>query len=222
MAGVLLIVCLAAIAATATCAPAGNETELESERETLNYRLPTTVWPQNYVVELTPYFTSEHGKQKFTFDGKVEITLAATARDVREITLHSNELEISADIRLRDAITPLTEIKVISRTYDVRTHKFTLGLDGALTLGRKYDLSMQYTGKLGSDMFGFYRSSYEENGKIKWLATTQMQSTHARRVFPCFDEPRYKATFVVKINRPSSFKPSISNTKIETTEEIAG
>lgn len=218
MAGAFFVTIIAAIAATATSAPAANV----SERETLNYRLGTTVWPQNYVVEVTPYFISEHGKEQFTFDGKVEITLSATVRDVKQITLHANKLNISSDILFRDAVTPLSGIRVLSKTYDPRTHKLTLGLESAMATGRRYILSMQYVGILSDDMNGFYRSSYEENGKIKWLATTQMQPTSARRVFPCFDEPRFKATFVVKINRPSHYQPSISNTKIESTGLNAG
>lgn len=55
-------------------------------------------------------------------------------------------------------------------------------------------------------MFNIYR----------WIATTQMEPVHARKVFPSFDEPRFKATFDVTINRPASFEPSISNTKIQT------
>lgn len=213
-----IIVCIAAVATIATASPSANI----SEREILDYRLATTVWPQHYVVEVTPYFSNEHGKQQFTFDGKVDITLSSNVRDVREITLHSNELKISQDIKLRDAITPSTIIKIITQSYDPRTHKYTIGLGSSLPVGRKYVLSMLYVGKLNSDMKGFYRSSYEENGKIKWLATTQMQPTNARRVFPCFDEPQFKASFVVKINRPSNYQPSISNTKIETIEENIG
>lgn len=218
MTGAFLIVCIAATAAIATSAPTANV----SDDETLNYRLGAQVWPQQYVLEVTPYFIGEHGKQQFSFDGKVDILLSATVEGVRAITLHMDELQISNNIRLRDAITSLSEIKVISQTYDPRVHKLTLNLAGAMPVGRRYVLSMQYVGKLGSDMRGFYRSSYVENGIIKWLATTQMQPFDARRVFPCFDEPRFKATFVVKINRPSNYQPSISNTKIERTEENAG
>lgn len=45
-----------------------------------------------------------------------------------------------------------------------------------------------------------------------------MEPVHARKVFPCFDEPRFKAQFQVTINRPIDFQPSIGNTKIEKNE----
>jgi len=196
--------------------------DVATKDASLNYRLSTNVLPHQYVIELTPYFTDENGKQRFTFDGKVDITVSTNESNVYEITLHAFELDILPNIRLRDAITPLTEIRIHSRTYDIRTHKYTLGLEKQLQPGRQFVLSLQYIGKLSTDMAGFYRSSYEENGVTKWLATTQMQPTHARRAFPCFDEPKFKATFVIKINRPSHFQPTISNTKIELTELNAG
>lgn len=143
-----------------------NNTELLT-RDTLNYRLPTSVVPHHYVVELTPYFTSQNGKEQFTFDGKVDITLSTNETDITEIVLHANELEISAHAKLRDETVSLTEIKLISRTHDTRTHKYTLGLEKSLQARRKYVLSLQFIGKLGSDMHGFYRSSYEDNGVTK-------------------------------------------------------
>ena len=49
-------------------------------------------------------------------------------------------------------------------------------------------------------MAGFYRSSYQgKDGKKKYLATSQMEPTDARRTFPCFDEPALKAAFSVTL-----------------------
>lgn len=52
----------------------------------------------------------------------------------------------------------------------------------------------------------------------RWFAASHMKHINARRVFPCFDEPHFKAQFQMIINRPMSFQPTISNTRIEKTE----
>lgn len=64
--------------------------------------------------------------------------------------------------------------------------------------------------------FLFY-SKIKINGLnyFRWLASTQMQPVHARKAFPCFDEPRFKATFNIVINRPSHFSATLSNTRLK-------
>lgn len=169
---ILLLAALCATSVWTLSAPAvtdDNDTgSMTKAAEVLNYRLPTDVLPSRYVVELTPYFETQNGKERFTFDGKVEITLRAVQADIRQIVLHVNELEINGTPKLRDSITPLTEIRIVSISNDVRTHKYTLFLEKALPINEDYVLSMQYVGKLSATMRGFYRSSYEENGVTKW------------------------------------------------------
>ena len=49
-------------------------------------------------------------------------------------------------------------------------------------------------------MAGFYRSSYkDQDGKTKYIASTQMEPTDARRAFPCFDEPALKAEYTITL-----------------------
>src|SRR5437762_10647150 len=57
------------------------------------------------------------------------------------------------------------------------------------------DIHVRYSGVLNSQLRGFYIS----RTKARKDAVTQFQSTDARRAFPCFDEPRFKATFAVTL-----------------------
>ena len=81
------------------------------------------------------------------------------------------------------------------------TCTFTFGT----TLPRgKGVLSISYTGELNNQMCGFYRSTYiNVKGEEKLMASTQFESIDARRCFPCWDEPRRKATFTCSLRVPS-------------------
>ena len=90
--------------------------------------------------------------------------------------------------------------------------------------GDEISVSIDFTGLLNDDLNGFYKSSYidSESGDSKWLASTHFESTHARRAFPCFDEPTMKATFQVNLGRTSDMS-SISNMpKMEEGVPIPG
>ena len=76
----------------------------------------------------------------------------------------------------------------------------TVKFDKALQPGKKAQICLTFTGYLNDKMAGFYRSSYKlPDGSTKYLATTQMEPTDARRAFPCFDEPALKAQFTITL-----------------------
>jgi aminopeptidase N len=56
-------------------------------------------------------------------------------------------------------------------------------------------IRIEYTGVLNDKLRGFYIS--RANGRK--YAVSQMEATDARRAFPCFDEPAYKATFDISM-----------------------
>merc|ERR1712131_285963 len=67
-------------------------------------------------------------------------------------------------------------------------------------IGADFGLEIGFEGELRRDMKGIYQSSYEDpSGNVHYMATTQFEAAGARKTFPCFDEPEYKAIFDMTI-----------------------
>uniref|UniRef100_A0A182QKF0 Aminopeptidase n=1 Tax=Anopheles farauti TaxID=69004 RepID=A0A182QKF0_9DIPT len=197
--------------------------EAEPRAQLEDYRLNDDVWPSHYDVEIKPYLEAETNKAQFTFDGSAKITVSTTKQDVTQIKLHMARMEISEwnVTRMSDnAIIP-TQVQ----SYDAETEILTLPLSTPLQANLDYQLSFAYVGHMDDDMHGFYRSYYYVNGEKVWMGSTQFQQTHARRAFPCFDEPKYKATFQLKINHKTQYNvysntPIVSSTNPETGRSL--
>lgn len=78
---------------------------------------------------------------------------------------------------------------------------------------------MQYAGLLSDDMSGYYLSKYGDNDNPSYLATTQFESTSARKAFPCFDEPEFKATFQLNMTVGAGLH-ALSNMNVVDIEKI--
>ncbi|KAI9796039.1 MAG: Aminopeptidase 2 mitochondrial [Piccolia ochrophora] len=153
--------------------------------------LPTNVKPVVYDVTLEPNFDD------FTYKGTVNIILEVQ-KDTTFISLNTLELEIH-DTKVT------SDSKLISSSprlaYDDDKQTTTVSFDEKILAGSKAQLTMTFTGQLNDKMAGFYRSSYkdEKDGSTRYIATTQMEPTDARRAFPCFDEPSLKAAFDITL-----------------------
>ena len=51
------------------------------------------------------------------------------------------------------------------------------------------------------------------------LASTDFQPSNARKAFPCFDEPMFKAPFKLTIIRDKTFSSSLGNYPLEKSVE---
>ncbi|RUS14476.1 peptidase family M1-domain-containing protein, partial [Jimgerdemannia flammicorona] len=175
--------------------------------------LPSNVKPLHYDLTLTPNL------ETFKFDGTVKINLAVK-HDTEKITLHAQDLEFgyakvhSTSLKTETAQLA-TEIK-----YDEKTLSATLSFPETIPHGSEATLEIGFKGTLNDKMFGFYRSSYQDaQGNTKYLATTQFEATHARRAFPCWDEPALKATFDVTLVVPSELV-ALSNMNIVSEKPV--
>ncbi|XP_049281198.1 membrane alanyl aminopeptidase-like [Anopheles funestus] len=188
--------------------------EAEPRAQQEDYLLNDDVWPSHYDIEIVPYLEAEGNKAQFTFDGSAKVTVTTTKQDVTQIKLHKARMDISAWSVLRtsdNAVIPTQQ-----EMYDAETEILTLPLSTPLQANAEYVLSFTYIGNMDEDMHGFYRSYYWSNGEKVWMGSTQFQQTHARRAFPCFDEPKFKATFQLKINHKTQYNV-YSNTPIITS-----
>ncbi|ETN61383.1 protease m1 zinc metalloprotease [Anopheles darlingi] len=178
-----------------------------------SYRLPQTSIPIHYAVHLT---TNIHRNER-TFTGTVAIKLQVV-EPTDNLVLHQLGLQLStAKISSLPAGIdgPPTLIGDVTFATDTRVAHLTLTSPSVLLAGY-YLLEIDYSGRLSTDDDGFYVSSYvADNGERRYLATTQFESTSARRAFPCYDEPALKATFTITITHGSLYG-AISNMPEDT------
>lgn len=138
--------------------------------------------------------------------------------DTDFVSLNSNEIDIHSAVVLSKG--SVVESKPeISLNKDAQTA--TIKLNQAIAAGSNAQLKLTFTGILNDNMAGFYRSSYKENGETKYIASTQMEPTDARRAFPCFDEPALKAKFTVTLVADKSMT-CLSNMDVASETDVQG
>lgn len=178
-------------------------TTVDQSKPWNRYRLPTTLLPDSYRVTLRPYLTpDENGLYIFTGSSTVRF---ACKESTDVIIIHSKKLNYTTTnghlVVLRGV--GGAQAPEIDRTELVLlTEYLVVHLKSPLEAGKMYEMETTFQGELADDLAGFYRSEYMDGDVKKVLATTQMQSTDARKSFPCFDEPAMKATFNITLIHP--------------------
>jgi len=145
-------------------------------------RLPGNAVPSHYKLSFTPDLV----KATFNGDETIDITVKSATKS---ITLHSAEIDIK-----EAAITQSGKVQSAKVSYDVDKEQVTLIVENELLIGN-VTIHIVYNGILNDQLRGFYLSKSEKRN----YAVTQMEATDARRAFPSFDEPAYKATFDISL-----------------------
>lgn len=158
-----------------------------SEREIL----PKHLKPIHYDITVEP-----HLEQATEFDGTVVIDLDVVA-ETSSITLHAIDLEIlKTEVVTGDG----KSVDTSELEFDKVKERVTIPLKQKVTVGQKIKLKQTFKGSLLHSASAFFRSPIDgPDGKTTWMASTQLEATDARRVFPSFDEPALKATFTVTL-----------------------
>ncbi|CCK68923.1 arginine/alanine aminopeptidase KNAG_0B04890 [Huiozyma naganishii CBS 8797] len=155
--------------------------------------LPTNVTPLHYELQFEPDF------KRFTFDGVTRVSLRINDAAVDTITLNAFEIEFES-VKFNGVAALSIDANEKSQVVEFKFPKGTV-LSCAASNGGKGVLEIVFRGILNDQMAGFYRAKYTDSvtGETKYLATTQMEATDARKAFPCFDEPNLKATFEITL-----------------------
>jgi puromycin-sensitive aminopeptidase len=172
------------------------------------FRLPRTVEPETYRMEIEPNVASA------TFSGTVAIDVVVL-EPVTEIVLNAAELAISdAEVLGADGSTVRCSV-----SFDDELEQVVFRPPSEVPAGR-CTISCRFTGTLNDKLRGFYRSTYTgPDGDTQTIATTQFESVDARRCFPCFDEPDRKAVFdIALIVEPDV--DAISNSPIVGIDQV--
>lgn len=150
-------------------------------------------------LELDPKSPSFRGDARYALQ---------VGRKKKRLRMHAAELRVSG-VRLR----------VDGQTWRGRAEKgaddtIELEFDRPIPPGH-HRLELAFRGRVRQDLRGLYHG---ETDGHRWLAT-QLCPTDARRLFPCFDEPAFKARHRIRLTVPED-QSVISNAPVESEEPL--
>jgi aminopeptidase N len=169
-------------------------------------KLPKNVLPEEYSIRITPNI------DKRMFAGTETIKLNAREA-VKQIVFNAADIKIGKAVLDGKAI-PASAIKL-----DEKEQTVTIATQVA---AGNHQLDLEFTGKINQAGIGLYFAPYQEQGTgaKKIMLGTQFEATDARRMFPCWDEPSFRARFQLTAVVPENFV-AVSNMPIEHETKIA-
>ena len=150
------------------------------------YRLPQNPTATAYTIAIAA------SPRRNSFSGRVAIDLEVAGAGVNAIILHARALVPVAGASLQPAggAADVGGRQVLAAPdVDAEAQILRWRLPRRLAAGR-YRMVISYAGELGTNMHGLYRA---EDGPERALVS-QCEATDARAIFPCLDEPAFKAT----------------------------
>jgi puromycin-sensitive aminopeptidase len=184
------------------------------------YRLPLNVAPSSYEIQIEPNLHSG------TFTG-VETVEVTVQQRVGEIVLNAADLSIGEVTIQNGQGQTLRGAAILEEGTERARLVFPQGLGPGV-----WRLSLTFAGVLSEKLRGFYRSTVKlsqppasgtvgDGARESLLAVTQFEATDARRAFPCWDEPAFKAVFRLTLVIEEGLT-AISNTRVVSEDRIPG
>ena len=170
------------------------------------YRLPRTILPSAYNVEIQPDLDAH------AFIGSVTTTCEV--------------VEATSELRCNTADLALSNVTIdgspVEFSIDEESEQLVIDLGDKRAPG-PIEFAAEFAGELNDALKGFYRSTFtDDDGNEHTIATTQFQSTDARRAFPCWDEPDMKATFAITLVVDPAFTAVSNGAEVGRTDRDGG
>src|SRR5438094_890987 len=171
-------------------------------------KLPKEVVPTEYSTRIVPDI------DKLVFTGTETVKLSVRS-PVHQLVLNALELAITRASVDGKAL-PQSAIKI-----DEKAELVTLELPSELSVG-DHTLALTFSGKINQQGQGLFYMRYQEQGTgVKKIALgTQFEATDARRLFPCWDEPSFRARFQLTAVVPENWL-AVSNMPIESEKKVS-
>ena len=183
-------------------------------------KLPKEVVPTDYSIRIVPNIDksasrTDSSRSELTFTGTETVKLNVRS-PVHQLVLNALELEIT-EASLDGKALPKSAIKT-----DREKELLTLALPSELARG-DHTLALSFSGKINQQGQGLFYMHYHEQGSgtKKIMLGTQFEATDARRFFPCWDEPVFRARFQLTAVVPENWL-AVSNMPVESEKKIAG
>jgi aminopeptidase N len=166
--------------------------------------LPKTVVPAHYTLDLTPDL------DKLTFTGSELVDVEVTEPTTR-LMLNAADLTIEAAAVDGEAASAIA--------FHAETETVTFDFPRPVAAGH-HQLRVAFTGKINRFARGLYFADYPAAEGRKRMISSHLEPTDARRIFPGWDEPAFKASIALTVTVPQAFL-AVSNMPI-ASEEPAG
>ena len=157
--------------------------------------LSKDVVPSHYRLSL------ELDPSKDTFSGAATITVRI-ARAATSFAIHAHELTAGSAVLVaaNGRAWPLSvQPGMLPQSWRLSA------ADGSPIEAGEYSLRIEYAGKVQATGSGLFKVPYTARGKSAVMFATQLEAVFARMVFPCFDEPAFRAVFEISVRAPSSY-----------------
>src|SRR5437660_1601342 len=171
-------------------------------------KLPKQLRPTEYAIWFKPDL------KKLTFSGR-EIVKLNVEQSTRQIILNALDLTVSA-AEVDGKAVPKTAIN-----FDGKAELLTIAAPEELAPG-EHTLVLKFDGKINQFGRGLFYAKYQEQrtGANRMFLGTQFEATDARRLFPCWDEPVFRARFHLTAVVPENWM-AVSNMPIASEKKMA-